>query len=149
MGDDYLEVHYEDVVQNPRETLARIGKFIEQELDYNKIQQVALGSVHDTNSSFRGDGKEAEAQTIGRWKSNFKPEEVRDIESLQRDLLQATGYALDTPPEKLRPSFAVRLMSFLYPLYFDFKFWLKSETPLARMANTGRMGINKRDAAEA
>ena len=71
MGNDYMEVHYEDVVQNPRETLARIGKFIEQDLDYDRIQQVALGSVHDPNSSFRGDGKEAEAQTIGRWKRNL------------------------------------------------------------------------------
>lgn len=149
MGNDYMEVHYEDVVQNPRETLARIGKFIEHDLDYDKIQQVALGSVHDPNSSFRGDGKEAEAQTIGRWKSNFRPQEVRDIESLQRDLLRATGYALATPPEQLRPSIAVRLMSLLYPLYFDFKFWLKSETPLARLANPSRMGVNKRDMAKA
>jgi hypothetical protein len=145
MGNDYMEVHYEDVVQNPREALARIGKFIEQDLDYDRIQQVALGSVHDPNSSFRGDGKEAEAQTIGRWKANFKPEQIRDIESIQGDLLTTTGYALATSPDKLRPSPAVRLMSFLYPLYFDFKFWLKSETPLARMAATGRMGINKRD----
>ncbi|MGH9642068.1 MAG: sulfotransferase family protein, partial [Terriglobales bacterium] len=149
MGGDYLEVHYEDVVQNPRETLARIGKFIEQDLDYDRIQQVALGSVHDPNSSFRGDGQEAEAKTIGRWKANFTTEQIRDIEWIQRDLLQATGYALATPPEKLRPSLPVRLMSFLYPLYFGFKFWLKSATPLARMANTGRMGVNKRDAAEA
>ena len=148
LGNDYMEVHYEDVVQNPRETLTRIGEFIDQDLDYDKIQQVALGSVHDPNSSFRGDGKEAEAQTIGRWKSNFRPEEIRDIESLQCDLLQATGYQLSTPPEKLRPSLAVRLMSLLYPLYFDFKFWLKSETPLARLANAGRMGVNKRDATE-
>jgi hypothetical protein len=149
MGNDYLEVHYEDVVQNPRETLARIGKFIEQDLDYEKIQHVALGSVHDPNSSFRGDGKEAEAQTIGRWKSNFSPEQVRDIEFIQGDLLETTGYALATPREKLRPPLAVRLMSFLYPLYFGFKFWLKSETPLARFADTGRMGKNKRDLTEA
>ncbi|MGC2153558.1 MAG: sulfotransferase [Terriglobales bacterium] len=145
MGGDYLEVHYEDVVQNPREALDRIGKFIEQDLDYDRIQQVALGSVHDPNSSFRGDGKEAEGKTIGRWKTNFTPEQVRDIECLQGEMLHAAGYTLATPSEKLRPSLAVRLMSFLYPLYFDFKFWLKSETPLARIANTGRMGVNKRD----
>ncbi len=143
MGSDYMEVHYEDVVENPREALARIGKFIDQDLDYDRIQQVALGSVHDPNSSFRGDGKEAEAQTIGRWKANFSAKQIRDIESVHGDLLKATGYPLATPPEQLRPSLSVRVMSFLYPLYFDFKFWLKSETPLARMAATGRMGVNK------
>jgi hypothetical protein len=140
MGGDYMEVHYEDVVQNPREALARIGKFIEQDLDYDHIQKVALGSVQNPNSSFRGDGQEAEAKTIGRWKTMFKPEQIRDIESLDGELLQATGYTLETPPEKLHPSFPVRFMSFLYPLYFDFKLWLKSDTPLARIANTGRMG---------
>ena len=63
MGDDYLEVHYEDVVQNPREALGRIGTFIGQYLDYDRIQQVALGSLQNPNSSFRGDGQEAEAKT--------------------------------------------------------------------------------------
>jgi hypothetical protein len=146
MGNDYLEVHYEDIVQNPREALARIGKFIEQDLDYDRIQQVALGSVHDPNSSFRGDGKEAEAKTIGRWKASFTPDQIRDIESIQGDLLDATGYTPSTPLENRRPSLPVRLMSFLFPLNLEFKQWLKSKTPLARMADTARMGINKHGA---
>ena len=140
MAGDYMEVHYEDVVQHPRETLARIAAFIEHGLDYDRIQQVALGSVHNPNSSFRGDGREKETNTIGRWRTMYTPEQVRDIEIIDGDLLEATGYKLDTPPEKLRPSLPVRLMSFLYPKYFDFKLWLKSDTPLARLADTGRMG---------
>jgi hypothetical protein len=141
LGADYMEIHYEDLVQNPRETLARIGKFIEHDLDYDRIQQIALGSVHNPNSSFRGDGKETEANTIGRWKRMFTPGQVRDIESSIGNLLVDTGYALETRPAELRPSLPVRFMSFLYPLYFDFKLWLKSDTPLARIANKGRLGI--------
>ncbi len=140
MGNDYMEVHYEDVVQQPREALARIGAFIEQDLDYDRIQQNPLGSLQTPNSSFRGDGREKEANTIGRWKTMFTPEQIRDIEAVQGDLLTATAYTLETPPEKLRASAAVRFMSFLYPLYFDFKLWLKSATPLARFASTARMG---------
>ncbi len=143
MGSDYMEVHYEEVVQRPREALARIGAFIEQDLDYDRIQQNPLGSLQNPNSSFRGDGREKEANTIGRWKTMFAPEQIRDIEAVQVDLLSATGYTLDTPPEKLHASLAVRLMSFLYPLYFDFKLWLKSKTPLARFASTTRMGKAK------
>lgn len=143
MSGDYMEVHYEDVVQNPREALARIGKFIEQDLDYNHIQQAALGSLRDPNSSFRGDGKETEANTIGRWKHIFTPEQVRDVECSIGELLAATGYKLATPPAELRPSLPVRFMNSLYPLYFDFKLWLKSDTPLARLAGTERMGILK------
>ena len=140
MGGDYMEVHYEDVVLRPREALAQIGKFIDQDLDYDRIQQVALGSVHNPNSSFRGDGKEAEAKTIGRWKSMFTAQQIQDIESVDGELLRATGYTPETPREKMRSSMAVRFMSWLYPIYFDFKLWLKSDTPLARIASTGRMG---------
>jgi hypothetical protein len=137
LGGDYLEVHYEDLVQNPRETLVRIGKFIEHDLDYDRIQQVALGTVHNPNSSFRGDGKETEANPIGRWKRLFTPSQVRDIESSIGNLLVDTGYALETPPAELRLSLPVRFMNFLYPLYFDSKLWLKSNTPLARIACKG------------
>ncbi len=146
LGGDYLEVHYEDLVQNPRETLACIGKFIEHDLDYDRIQRVALGSVHNPNSSFRGDGKESEANTIGRWKRMFTPAQVRDIESSIGNLLADTGYPLETPPAERHSPTAVRFMNFLHPLYFDFKLWLKSHTPLARIANTGRLGIAEPDA---
>jgi hypothetical protein len=146
LGGDYMEVHYEDLVQHPRVTLARIGQFIEHDLDYDRIQQVALGSVHNPNSSFRGDGKETEANTIGRWKRMFTAPQVRDIESSIGNLLVETGYAVETPPAERRSSLSVRFMNFLYPMYFDFKLWLKSDTPLARIADKGRMGIAESDA---
>ncbi len=149
LGADYMEVHYEDVVQNPRETLARIGKFIDQDLDYDRIQQVALGSVNNPNSSFRGDGKETEAATIGRWKRMFTAAQVRDVESSLGDVLVDTGYTLETPPAERHSSLPVRFMNFLYPLYFDFKIWLKSDTPLARIADKGRMGVPEPAKAQA
>jgi hypothetical protein len=144
---DYMEVHYEDLVQNPRETLARIGKFIDHDLAYDRIQQVALGSVHNPNSSFRGDSKETDASTIGRWKRMFNAGEIRDIESSIGTLLVDTGYILETPTDDRHTSLAVRMMNFLYPLYFDFKLWLKSDTPLARIADKGRMGVAESDAS--
>jgi Sulfotransferase family len=146
LGGDYIEVHYEDLVLKPRETLARIGQFIEHDLDYDRIQQVALGSVHNPNSSFRGDGKETEGATIGRWKRMFNPPQVRDLEASIGGLLVDTGYALETPAGELSESMPVRLMNFLYPLYFDFKLWLKSHTPLGRVTDKGRMGKPESDA---
>src|SRR5208337_3631990 len=47
LGGDYMEVHYEDRVHEPREALARIGQFIEHDRDYDRIQQRALGSLHN------------------------------------------------------------------------------------------------------
>jgi len=144
-GANYMEVHYEDLVRNPRETLARIGQFIEHDLDYDRIQQVALGAVHHPNSSFRGDGKEEETNTIGRWKRMFTPAQVRDIESSLGNLLVATGYALATPAAQLHSSLAVRFMNFLNPLCFNSKLWLKSHTPLARIADKRCLHRQRRD----
>ena len=133
LGGDYMEVHYEELVLNPRETLARIGQFIEHDLDYDLIQKVALGTVRTPNSSFGSDGKEIEGATIGRWKRMFTLAQVRDIEASIGNLLTDSGYALATSAGELRPSLAVRLMNFLYPLYFDSKLWLKSNTVLGRI----------------
>ena len=143
MGADYLEVHYEDVVEKPRETLARIGNFIDHDLDYDRIQQNAQGSMVAPNSSFRGDGQEKESNPVGRWKTVLSADEVAQVESLIGDELQETGYALAASAEQKHHNFPVSLMGFLYPIYFDAKLWLKTYTPLAKTADIGRMGISE------
>jgi hypothetical protein len=40
-------------------------------------------------------------------------------------------------------------MSFLYPIYFDLKIWLKTYTPLARRGEIQRMGISEPPASSA
>jgi hypothetical protein len=140
-----MEVRYEDLVQNPRETLKRVGLFIEHDLDYDRIQRVALGSVRDPNTSFRGDGKETDANSIGRWRRIFTPSQIRDIESSIGNLLIDTGYALETPSAELHLSLPLRFMNFLYPLYLDSKVWLKSNTLLSRLARKGWLNPPRQD----
>lgn len=45
--------------------------------------------------------------------------------------------------KKTTPTLAVRLMSVLYPAFWDLKLWLKSSTPLARIADIQRMGVRE------
>ena len=142
LGGDYMEVHYEDVVQKPHETLARLAAFIEHDLDYDRIQQNAQGTLRDPNSSFRGDGQEKEANPVGRWKVMLSPAEVAQIESVMGNLLQETGYELASTEDQRRRALPVSVMSFLYPIYLDAKLWLKSHTPLARMGEISRMRIS-------
>jgi hypothetical protein len=142
MGGDYMEVHYEEVVQKPRETLARLSAFIDHDLDYDRIQQNAQGTLRDPNSSFRGDGQEIESNPVGRWKSVLSPAEIAQVESVIGDRLRETGYELTSSESQRRRTFPLNLMSFLYPIYFDVKLWLKSNTPLARMGDIKRMRIS-------
>jgi len=142
MGKDYMEVHYEDVVLKPRETLARLGQFIDHDLDYDRIQANAQESLRNPNSSFKGDGQEVESNPIERWKTVLSKTEVAQIESLVGDLLVDTGYTLASTEDGRRRSLPLRVMSFLYPIYFDVKLWLKTYTPLARLGELNRMGIS-------
>ncbi len=141
LGNDYMEVHYEDLVRNPRETLAQIGKFIDHDLDYDRIHQVALGSVGTPNTSFRADSGENMTNSIGRFKRMFTASQVKDMEWSAAKMLVDTGYTLENSFSDLRPSLPVRLMAFLYPLYFDCRLWLKSKTPLARIADRRSLSV--------
>jgi hypothetical protein len=142
LGGDYLELHYEDLIQQPRETLARLGAFIDHPLDYDRIQQVALGSVKNPNSSFRGD-TQAEIAPVGRWKVLLSPKEIAQLEAVIGDRLEETGYSRSLPATSSELDLQARLMTLTYPAYFQGKLWLKSNTPLARTADVGRMGIQQ------
>jgi Sulfotransferase family len=149
MSADYIEVHYEDLVEKPRETLERIGKFIDHDLDYDRIQQNAQGSMVDPNSSFRGDGQEKKSNPVGRWKTALSADQIAEVEGLIGKQLQQTGYELLNAPGRKRFSLPISLMGFLYPIYFDAKLWLKTYTPLAKTADIGRMGISDPPEADA
>src|SRR5262249_4114358 len=47
----YIEVRFEELVLNPQQTLASLGEFIKHDLNYNRIQQVAIGSLQKPNTS--------------------------------------------------------------------------------------------------
>jgi hypothetical protein len=143
MGPDYLEVHYEDLVNKPRETLAQISGFIEQELDYDRIQGEALGSVQSPNSSFRSDSAQKDLSPVGRWRKLVSPTELAQLESVLGDLLEQVGYPCESTPKQRTPTLALRLMRVLYPAFWDLKLWLKSSTLLASIADIQRMGVRE------
>ena len=143
IGRDYFEVHYEDLVNKPQETLARLGTFIGQELDYDHIQEVSLGSMQNPNSSFQGDNAQSEVNPVGRWRQLVGAAELAELESAIGDVLAETGYRCESSGKPGDAGLAVRIMRFLYPFFWDLKLWFKSKTPLARIADLQRMGINK------
>jgi len=142
LGQDYIEIHYEDLVNRPRETLSRLAVFIGHDLDYDRIQNVALGSVHDPNSSFKADGPGKDISPVGRWKVLLSAETAQQLESGIGDVLTELGYPLASPQGRPR-SWAVHLMRAIYPRFYGAKLWLKSNTALGRMADMGRMGITE------
>lgn len=130
LGNDYFEVHFEDLVREPRRTLAQLGGFIEQELDYDQILRVGIGSVSAPNTSF---GDRANFNPVGRWRAGFSDDELRVFESLVGSTLKENGYELATNNQEMLNRTDLQLLRATYRAYFESKLYLKAKTPLGRL----------------
>lgn len=127
LGGDYLEVHFEDLLARPQETLDQIGRFIDQPLDYATIQSVAYASVSKPNTSFKDQSASAKFNPVGRWKTGFSPEELARFEQLVGKTLQEVGYPLATAPVA-DETLALKATRLLHRSYFMSKFWFKNNS---------------------
>src|SRR5207245_2689577 len=96
VASDYYELHYEELVERPRETLVRLGDFMGHVLDYDRILQVGIGSVRRPYTSFESSAEGF--SPVGRWKRQYTPGELANFEALVGDCLEETGYLLVTSP---------------------------------------------------
>jgi hypothetical protein len=125
LGPDYKEVRYEDLVGSPGEVLKELGDFIEQDLDYDKIERVAIGSVSEPNSSFAHEMK-AGASPVGRWKTALTARQQERVDALLGETLRELGYSPDDRGAPARADSLVWKRS-LYRSYFDAKLALKKQ----------------------
>jgi hypothetical protein len=125
MAPDYLEIHYEDLVDNPQPTLDKIGSYIGHKLDHEQIKRVGIGSVSHPNTSFAGS-----KSFTGRWKKQLSAADLRSLEETIGGTLRELGYEL-SDPAVTRPLGAAARRN-LYLAYMNFKQWAKMNTPLSR-----------------
>ena len=135
LDQDYCEVHYEDLVERPRETLQGLSEFVGQELDYDHIQKVGIGSVSQPNSSFSS-GREF--RPVGRWAEQMSREQLAGLEGLIGNLLEELGYRLAT---EAKPQASTSRFRSTYLSWFSLRHWLKSSTPLGRLSSIERMEV--------
>jgi len=138
MGRDYYELRYEDLVEKPHETLAKLGDFIGHDLDYDRIQRAAVGSVSRPQTSFPGAASTEGFKPVGRWKKKYAPEDLARFEAVAGDCLEAAGYALATPPELRSRRLSDRTTAAIYAAQLELRQWIKSGTPLRRLVGRKR-----------
>src|SRR6266850_3933800 len=142
LGPDYLEVRFEDLVLNSSETLERIGTFIGQTLDYEKIRK--MGAVRRPNTSFTEELEARNFSPVGRWKNMLSEDQIARLEDLTGELLVDLGYPLSNP-QSGNPGFQLRAMRSVYPVFYDLKEWLKTATPVGRLVNLNRLHLDERE----
>lgn len=137
VGSDYMELHYEDLLSRPTEQLARIGAFIDHDLDPVRIRQRAIGSVSDPNTSFREEfDSDSTFDPVGRWQRSLSRNEIAALESLIGGTLTSLGYELASP-DAAAYGRSQSLMRATYRGFWGSKLWLKTKTPLARVFANG------------
>jgi hypothetical protein len=132
LGPDYTEVRFEELVTRPHETLIKLGRFIEHDLDYDRILKNGLGPVCSPNTSFGHAGQRG-FNPVGRWKNSYSAQQLAMFEGLVGNTLKELDYSLGTVGPGLDSSLEVRKMRLLYPRIFSVKKWLKFNTPLRRL----------------
>lgn len=133
---DYIEIHYEELLTEPQKTLQALGKFIDHDLDYERIRDAGLGRLSETNSSFREEGTKEQINPLGRWKERLSTRDIAAIEGAVGKCLTETGYTLSLPAEDRSPGIRGRWMQAVYPNFLSAKLWLKLNTPIGRLSNT-------------
>jgi hypothetical protein len=131
LGQNYIEVRYEDLVERQRETLSTIGAFLHHDLDYDRIQQASVGSVKNPLTSFKEDLREGHFNPVGRWKDKFPAEQLAQFEALIGDYMRELGYTPSTAGRN--HSLATARKRMIYAWYYECKQWAKIHTPLSRM----------------
>ena len=142
LGADYLEVHFEELLDRHAVVLQKISTFIGQELKPDQIMQGSLGTMVSPNTSFQEESCSHEFRPVERWRRLLSESELREVESAIGPSLERLGYELAAKPSdncRLRN----RVMNQVYPRYFDMKLWLKENTILGMLTNTDRMKLSQ------
>lgn len=128
----YMEVRYEELVQQPRQALARVGNFIGHDLDYDRIQEASVGSVKNPLTAFKEELKEGRFTPVGRWKDKFPRDQLAQFEDLIGDYMQELDYSRSAA-SRGHLKLSVSRSRFIYSLFYEFKQWTKVNTPLSRV----------------
>jgi hypothetical protein len=142
VGPDYMEVRFEDLVLHPEEALLKVGAFIGENLDCEKIRQAKIGALLAPNTSFPEELKSGGFSPVGRWRRHLSDDKVARLEALVGDFLLELGYPLSRAESKAR-GFRLRTMRATYPAFYQLKEWLKTATPLGRFVNMNRLHIDE------
>jgi len=129
---DYMEIHYEDLVSRPREILEKLGRFLDHDLDNDRIQSTGLGRLSESNSSFRDETNEEKVNPIERWRQRLSRADIAAIEAAVGECLEQTGYVLSSPQADRKAGIGVDAKRALYKNFLKTKMWLKMNTPAGR-----------------
>jgi hypothetical protein len=133
-----FEVRFEELIADPSRTLARIGAFIDHDLDYARIQRNPVHALKSPNTSFREERYTPDFNPVGRWQTKISAEDLALCNTLVGPTLRELGYDSSHPPSS-RNDLHARMMRACYPQFYATKHLLKTRTRLGRVLTSTKV----------
>lgn len=92
----FLVIRYEDLIQNPRETLENICRFGGFDFSKNMLEPTRAGGGWEGNSAFHGTFKGISSASLDLWKDRLSEDEIWWIEQHCRKGMEMANYPLLT-----------------------------------------------------
>lgn len=122
--DQYIEVRYEALVDDPAQVLHELEPFLQHRLDWTEISRVGVGSVGRPNTSFPNVG----GGFRDRWRTQLAPRDADAIDAMLSFTLRELGY----PSTSARRPLSIAARRSAYHAWFSMRDWLKRRTALGR-----------------
>ena len=143
----YMEVRFEQLIDDPHAALNAVGQFIDHDLDVDRIAANPVHALKNPNTSFREERTRGEFNPIGRWKS-ADADDVRLCESLTGPFLDGLGYERAFPIQAGHALETLRMRATYFGM-FEAKHLLKAHTPAGRFVTSTRVWDEQPKAGEA
>ena len=78
---------------------------------------------------------------MNRWRERLSAENIVALEAAIGSYLVELGYPLTTSEQDRAQVSSSPLMRSVYPMFLNTKLWLKTETPVGRMANLSALEL--------
>ncbi|WP_281560561.1 sulfotransferase [Thalassomonas sp. RHCl1] len=141
--DQYMELHYETLVNEPGKTLSRLSSFTGINFSEQQLQNVRFGSLKTANSEVMSAQESAKGglinTAVGRWKELLSDEEIKLLTGAIGHTLKSLGYR---EVSEVRSGVLEKIMFFYIKNKLKINRWLRLNTILGRLS-VGRLLCSK------
>jgi len=92
-GNQYFEIHYEDIIREPEKTLRDLFAFMDEPWDPFILRDFLPSGTSEDESGADPAGKKLYHSSIGRWRKDLDPRQIEVVKTVAGHLIIELGYA--------------------------------------------------------
>lgn len=139
LGDNYVEIRYEDIINNLDNVLKKINTFTQISLDQYQINHCSIGSLGKGNTAFNDKMEGISNKGLRRWKSGITDIEIQSLHIVIGKTLIQLDYEVNNLDSTLGLFLTMKIKAYLIlcRLLLNLKLFLKQKTFVGRFSSSG------------